>query len=372
MRISIHNIFVSVPLAFLELTASVIQQALSRPFSQRVSWFAVAILFVLQAAVLSNAAAAADLSAYGIPTPPPITVFFESDRHLDGDGIHFREQVCDPLDYTIIGAVQATPGMLRQLFIGGYKSNNPVHKYANFGELAAAAQSQSTDKKVVVFVHGCCTNFPLATAQAASLAEYTGATVLMYDWGSPLISYGGSLLTYPRSQERFNRFMLDVAKAFIDQRVSVVGFSMGNQLLDNFLLQYKPSDVGRQFDQIIFSRADMDAIAFRTHMARVTAHAKHTFIYSSNNDSQLIISDALRAVASPSQHGKRLGDTRSNVRSEDTLTVLDVSPLKMNHSIPYEVIAEFLASDGEIPRSATHEYATLEDGVLKVSDKHSP
>jgi hypothetical protein len=328
-----------------------------------------AVAFALVLAGGRDAAHALDLSPYGINTPTPLTIFFESDRRLDKDGVHFGEQVTEPLDYTSIGAVQATPGMLRQLLIGGYKSNNPIHKFASLSQLAAAARSQAPGKKVLVFVHGCCTNFPLATAQAASLAECTGATVLMYDWGSPLISYGGSLLTYPRSQERFNRFMLTVAKEFPDQPLSIVGFSLGNQLVDNFLLQYRPSDVGRPFEQLVFSRADMDAVAFRTHIPRITEHAKHTFVYSSSNDSQLFISRALRTVASPTQHGQRLGDMRSKMRSDGALTVLDVSPLRMNHSIPYEVIAELLASEGAIPDSAVHKYAVLDNGVVRVSDK---
>jgi hypothetical protein len=316
--------------------------------------------------VFPVSATALDLSA-----PPSITIFFESDRHLADDGIHFGDQITDPLDYINFGAVEATPGMLRQLLTGGYKSNLPLHKFTSFDELATAARSPKPTTKVVVFVHGCCTNFQLAATQAASLAQCTGATVLMYDWASPLASYGGSLLTYPRSQERFNKFMLDVAKAFPDEDLSVVSFSMGNQLLDNFLLQYKNSDVGRQFDQLVFGRADTDAVAFRSHIARITPHAKHTFVYASNNDAPLLLSDALRKVASPSEHGARLGDTRSHLRPEESLTVLDVSPLKMNHSIPYSVIAEFLSSNGEIPASsATYSYTRLNNGVVRVKDSH--
>jgi len=314
-------------------------------------------------------AALAKFSVYGLQGPPPITIYFESDRHLDADGMHFGDQITDPLDYAIVGSVEATPGMLRQILLGGYRTNQPIHRFASFDELASAARSEAAGKTLVIFVHGCCTNFPLAAAQAASLAENTGATVFMYDWGSPLASYGGSLLTYPRSQERFNKFMLDVARAFPDKSLSVVGFSMGNQLLDNFLLQYRPADVGRQFDQIVFSRADTDAVAFHSHLARITPHAKHTFVYTSSNDALLFTSDALRKVASPKEHGARLGDNHSHMLPEGTLTIIDVTPLKMNHNIPYGVIADFLASDGAIPASLSYSYSTLSNGLVRVSDK---
>lgn len=311
--------------------------------------------------------AALDLSRCSIVAPEPITVFFESDRLLRNDSLHFGDQVNEPLDYTNAGQVQVAPGMLRKLITGGYNSADRLSKFASFGQMAEAVRAHSNGKKIVVFVHGCCTNFPLATAQAASLAEHSGATVVMYDWGSPLLSYGGSLSTYPRSQERFNRFMLELTHAFPTEHLSIVGFSMGNLLVDNFLLQYRSDDIGRKFDQLIFSRADMDSVAFRSHMARLTAHAKHTFVYSSSNDSQMFISSALRVVASPTHHGQRLGDIRS-IKADGAVTVVDVSPLKLNHSIPYAVIAEFLASDGTIPASDKHRYKSLENGLVSVSE----
>ena len=164
--------------------------------------FAIGTTLAL-ATFLQLPAASAKFSVYGLQGPPPITIYFESDRQLDADGMHFGNQITDPLDYAIVGSVEATPGMVRQILLGGYKTNQPIHRFASFDELASAARSEAAGKTLVIFVHGCCTNFPLATAQAASLAENTGATVFMYDWGSPLASYGGSLLTYPRSQERF-------------------------------------------------------------------------------------------------------------------------------------------------------------------------
>src|SRR5688572_5730672 len=183
------------------------------PPTKRLAIASIAGLVLTAMANLTGAAAAVDLSNYGVPTPAPISVFFESDRRLNSDGIHFGDQINEPLDYTNLGSVSVPPGMVRKLVSAGFNATDKVSRFADFAQMAEAVRAQSSGKKIVIFVHGCCTNFPLSTAQAASLAEHSGATVVMYDWGSPLLSYGGSLSTYPRSQERFNKFMLNMARA---------------------------------------------------------------------------------------------------------------------------------------------------------------
>lgn len=345
----------------------------------------------------------------------PVPIFFVTDRETKDNrdkDIDFGPQLNDPLDHTVYGVRAAdipshrapqiidtlsswafcdslTTDPNRRCLTPSTASNLPTsttvpiapsnarcescadQKFKSFAEMATklrAAVDRSGKKSFLVFVHGCCVGFRKSVQQAGDLAVSAQVPVVMYDWGSPWGNYAGSALACPRSQERFNQFLMDIAKEFPEERIGIVALSMGGQLVDNFCLQHKPQDVGRQFDDIFFARADMDSVLFKSHLPSIDRHSKHIYIYSAHNDFQINISGLLRTIALPASPGRRLGHTNAVLKPTPTLSVIDVSALKLNHLLPNRVIGEMFSTMNGLPTDSTeYAYTTDSKGVVHVS-----
>lgn len=257
------------------------------------------------------------------------------------------------------------------------ESNAEVsHAIPSFDEMVAKIKTSlesSQRKGIVIYVHGCCLNFNESMQQAADLASSVQIPVVAYSWGCSM-GYAGSSMAFPRTQERFNRFLIQMLNAFPDEKISVVSSSIGTQLVHNFCLQRRPEDYANRkgIDELIFSRADLDDVAFKSQLDSVVRHSKKLVFYVSKNDFQINVSGTLRWFFFPSQHGERAGHLRSGLQSEPSLTVLDVSPLKMGHVIPYESVADLLEHDGEVPSdSRLYQYRHEEDNLYRVHPQKS-
>jgi esterase/lipase superfamily enzyme len=241
-----------------------------------------------------------------------------------------------------------------------------------FDELVSKTRNRldtSGKHQIVIFVHGCCLDFDGSMGQAAELASSVKAPVIAYCWGTSK-GYAGSSVSFPRTQERFNKFMLQILSAFPNERVSIVCSSIGTQIVHNFCLQRRPEDYGdgsRLIDEIIYSRADLDDLVLKTQIDSLTRHSKKLIIFVSKNDFQINVSGTLRWFFYPSQHGERAGHLRSSLQTESPLTVLDVSPLKMGHVIPYDCVAELIDNKGEVPSdSRLFHYGHQDDNLYRV------
>ncbi len=126
-------------------------------------------------------------------------------------------------------------------------------------------------REFIIFVHGCCIGFEGSMNQAAALEEATRIPVINYAWGSVRGNYGGSTMTLPRSQERFNNLVRRLLKEFPDEKITLAGNSVGNMMIVEYCLETCEHSELRKFDNIILSRADMDAFAFKTQVRRLAA-----------------------------------------------------------------------------------------------------
>lgn len=228
-------------------------------------------------------------------------------------------------------------------------------------------------KEIVIYVHGCCLSFNESMQQAADLEASVQTPVIAYCWGCSM-GYAGSNMALPRTQERFNKFLIGMLTAFPDAKISVISSSIGTQLVHNFCLQRRPEDYGNRkgIDELIFSRADLDDVAFKSQLDAVMRHSKKLIVYVSKNDFQINVSGTLRWFFFPTQHGERAGHLRSGLQVEQALTVLDVSPLKMGHVIPYESVADILGNDGNVPTdSRLYKYEHMEDNLYRVLPQRS-
>jgi esterase/lipase superfamily enzyme len=244
------------------------------------------------------------------------------------------------------------------------------HAISSFDEMVARVKGNleaSPKKEIVIYVHGCCLNFQESMQQAADLASSVKVPVIAYSWGCSL-GYAGSNMAYPRTQERFNKFLVQMLTAFPKEKISVVSSSIGTQLVYNFCLQRRPEDYGnRGIDELIFSRADLDDVVFKSQLESIVRHSKKLIVYVSKNDFQINVSGTLRWFFFPTQHGERAGHLRAGLQIEPSLTVLDVSPLRMGHVIPYESVADILEHNGEVPTDTRlYQYRHEEDNLYRV------
>ncbi len=224
-------------------------------------------------------------------------------------------------------------------------------------------------REFIIFVHGCCIGFEGSMNQAAALEEATKVPVINYAWGSVRGNYGGSTMTLPRSQERFNNLVRRLLKEFPDEKITLAGNSVGNMMIVEYCLETCEHSELRKFDNIIISRADMDAFAFKTQVKQVVRAGKHVSLYVAKNDPQINISGVLRWFFNPKDGSERVGNVRSAPMfyCAQPVVVYDVSALKLKHIMPHRAVAELLNNNGCTPMdSPVYTYTPDKDNVVRV------
>lgn len=228
------------------------------------------------------------------------------------------------------------------------------------------ALSKNGKEEFVIFVHGCCIDFECSMQQAADLETSLKLPVVAYCWGCSN-GYGGSNVAYPRSQERFNQFITRLLKAFPKERIDMIGNSIGCHLVKDYCLQQRPEDSGRALDTIFLTRGDLDATALKSQLYRLKQHSSKLIFYVAKNDFQINLSGTLRWFFYPTQHGTRVGHSYSKLNMIPEVTVLDVSPLRLGHVIPYDSIADVLQNAGLVPEQSEHyTYEKQQDNLYQV------
>lgn len=253
--------------------------------------------------------------------------------------------------------------------------NQVFDKADEFEHLVASlrkAMEINKRREFIIFVHGCCIGFEGSMNQAAALEEATRVPVVAYAWGSVKGNYGGSTMTYPRSQERFNGLVRRLLQEFPDEKITLAGNSVGNMMIVEYCLETCVHSELRKFDNIILSRADMDAFAFKTQVKHVVRAGKHVSLYVAKNDPQINISGVLRWFFNPKDGSERVGNTRSApmYKCDQPVVVYDVSALKMKHIMPHRAVSELLNNDGCTPAdSPVYVYEKERDNVVRIVER---
>jgi esterase/lipase superfamily enzyme len=231
------------------------------------------------------------------------------------------------------------------------------------------AMEMNKRSEFIIFVHGCCIGFNGSMNQAAALEEATRIPVINYAWGSVKGNYGGSTMTLPRSQERFNSLVRRLLKEFPEEKITLAGNSVGNMMIVEYCLETCEHSELRKFDNIILSRADMDAFAFKTQVKHVVRAGKHVCLYVAKNDPQINLSGVLRWFFNPKDQSERVGNARSAPMfyCDQPVAVYDVSALKLKHIMPHRAISELLNNNGNPPEdSPVYIYTPDKDNVVRV------
>lgn len=243
------------------------------------------------------------------------------------------------------------------------------HDYQSLVDTLRKAMEINKRREFIIFVHGCCIGFEGSMNQAAALEEATRVPVINYAWGSVRGNYGGSTMTLPRSQERFNSLVRRLLKEFPDEKITLAGNSVGNMMIVEYCLETCEHIESRKFDNIILSRADMDAFAFKTQVKHVVRAGKHVCLYVAKNDPQINLSGVLRWFFNPSDRSERVGNTRSAPMfyCDQPVTVYDVTALKLKHIMPHRAISELLNNNSCPPEdSPVYVYTPDKDNIVRI------
>ena len=315
-----------------------------------------------------------------------IPVFFATDRRQEAPALVFKEQVTENIDYLNFGVIN------EKIKVKNFHQENKLNSCSysrlsseestsskpvffpkmpddgtfDFAQLAEKMkESKGKDKGVIVHVHGCCMGFSHAAVDAALTSAWLDTPVVLYDWGSPFGAYAGSLQACERSQQRFNKFMGQLTKEVAPEKITIVGFSLGNQLIVDYLLQ---TDEKRRFKDLILTRPDLDLVTFQSHLPKISPKANQIHLYFARNDIALHFSSGLRKLVSPWSTSKRLGTSKNGFAQYENITVLDVSKIDGLHTIPNAVMADMQKNHGVIPQNSDRfKYTLAENGVFEVS-----
>lgn len=316
-----------------------------------------------------------------------VPVYFATDRRKkEAADLVFKEQVTDNLEYLNYGVINEKVKLKHVPADSRFKSCSysqpspedineakavyfpkmPDNSTFDFTKLIdQLKQSGSTDKGLIVHVHGCCMGFTHAAVDAALTSAWLDTPVVLYDWGSPFGGYAGSLQACERSEARFNKFMSDLTKEVPPEKITIVGFSLGNQLIVDFLLQNHDK---RKYKDLILTRPDLDLITFQSHLPKLIDKSEQIHLYLARNDFIVHCSGGIRRLVSPWAAADRVGTSKTGFRSYENITVLDVSHVDGLHTIPNAVMSDIYKNNGAIPEKSDHfKYTLAENGIFEVT-----
>lgn len=197
--------------------------------------------------------------------------------------------------------------------------------YDNRGAFEQAnGGKDSTQRPLLLFVHGFRVTFEEAALRAAQLAHdlrFNG-TVLLFSWPST-----GSVDAYPRDEEAVelaeNHFgeLLEALHGMGFKSVQLVAHSMGTRLVSRVLKQRiaerKPLP---NIKELMLAAADVSAEVFRANLAPPLAGQSppRVTIYASSSDVALIASKYVHRFA-------RVGDTKPSVFTYPPFETVDAS-----------------------------------------------
>ncbi len=182
---------------------------------------------------------------------------------------------------------------------------------------APAGVAGGNERDVLVFVHGFATTFDEAVVNAAQVAHDIGfdGLVVCYSWTS-----AGAILSYLADGQNvewtvryFAEFLAQLSDHNVAERVHLLAHSMGSRVVTRGVLAYMALRDGgvvrellndrlgeasaparREFGQVIFAAADVDAAIFeRDFVPLLQRAADRTTVYISTRDFALLVSGQL-------------------------------------------------------------------------------
>ena len=229
----------------------------------------------------------------------------------------------------------------------------------NLGDfLALSKAGQRPD--IAIFVHGCCVSQLEALQDAARLSLMLDRPVIAFDWATLSTSQYATLPEYnvyrkserslEISQVNFNHLLESIHKFFPQARLTLVGHSMGNRVILEYLLQHRLPADREAIDAVHLVRSDSGLQAFLAQRESIIGGINRFYIYYAGNDNWLKLSNGLSSTSPRLGAPEKLSPLLSqDLDSAPNLHVVDISSLKLGHGIPFKLIAEFEKSPAIAP-----------------------
>ncbi|MBE9559570.1 MAG: alpha/beta hydrolase [Proteobacteria bacterium] len=222
-------------------------------------------------------------------------------------------------------------------FDQGNKANlvklSPMTPEQYLQKLNAAIQ-HSTDKTVLIFVHGYNRSFEQSSENIAKLtykSGYRGVPVL-WSWPSRKnpAAYTVDVVNMRWSRPHLAELIEDVIEHTSARSIHLIGHSLGARSLVNVVLQDIIDDVPTsRIGEVVLLAPDIDAAIFKNDQApRLVKAGLVVTLYTSTNDNAMAVSHAI--------HGHpRAGDSRKGpiiVAGIETIDVTDANNSVIGHS----------------------------------------
>jgi esterase/lipase superfamily enzyme len=188
---------------------------------------------------------------------------------------------------------------------------NPIEKSDFFAQMRKTLDA-SSEKSILLYIHGYMRSFQLAAREAARLAyeiSYKGLPAL-YSWPSrdSLVNYIADVAGVDWSVANLREFLEDLTLETQGATIHVIAHSLGNRALLNALVQLREEseehNLPWKFGEIVLLAPDFDRATFTRDIAPVLTNANSRItLYVSAVDIPLLASKMLSAYP-------RLGDGR--------------------------------------------------------------
>ncbi|MBU6452728.1 MAG: alpha/beta hydrolase [Cyanobacteria bacterium REEB67] len=158
------------------------------------------------------------------------------------------------------------------------------------------------------------------------------------------------LLKLEISQVNFNHLLESIHKFFPQARLTLVGHSMGNRVILEYLLQHRLPADREAIDAVRLVRSDSGLQAFLAQRESIIGGINRFYIYYAGSDNWLKLSNGLSSTSPRLGAPEKLSPLLSqDLDSAPNLHVVDISSLKLWHGIPFKLIAEFEKSPAIAP-----------------------
>ena len=211
---------------------------------------------------------------------------------------------------------------------------NPEPPDAFYATLKDRVQ-QTSEKEVLVFVHGYNVTFEAAAQRTAQLAydlKFEGAPIF-FSWPSQggLFQYVVDETNVTWAAPHLKQLLLDVAANSGAKSIHLIAHSMGNRALTAALagLVREVRRRGPLFSEVILTAPDIDADTFKRDVApAIVKTAGRITLYASSNDEALMFSRKIHGYSRAGDSGRQL----VVVPGIDTIDVSEVDTSLIGHS----------------------------------------
>lgn len=322
-----------------------------------------------------------------------IPVFFATDRVMDPDvsKLNYCNRQLPPDELTfgiknivLVGDASIEESAERLSGLGWWSLIDPndpsppsrtttATKATLFENVKKVMAEGPQDRPLVLYIHGCCSDFNKTTTDAARLGRSMAAPVLAYAWAAipPITAYNENGPVQSKSGKRFNDFLGELEKIVPANRIVLVGYSMGNRFLSESL-KFRYWNYGKnpnypKFKAACFMCADVPLRDTANQLEGIIWDSEHTIATKNDTDPALEASKLVNGFTT--RFGAPRGDFKI-LHGKNNIQFYDIQPiLSFKHDLPIELLAQIVRQDSTPYKPYVLEPRTKDLTTVKVRNK---